>query len=172
MGSNSVKTASASGSTYSAVAICSKLLQHHLSHTNIVPDRAGVPVALPTPLPSTPPHPAQPSSATRYLNFASFTSLFPSADISSPATLFRLGVTLFDPIDLRLGGQRNPSSITTPPAITPDIRNRVTLLRRKTALGQWLEEVSKPSVDSDLRTKANGLVSGGEHLCPRPFYCL
>lgn len=151
------------------MTISSKLLQHHLSHTNIAPDRTGVPVALPTPLPSTSSGATQSPPTTEYLNFASFASLFPSTDISNPATLFRLGVSLFDPIDLRLGGQRNSASITTPSAITPDIRNRVTLLRRKTALGQWLEEASKPSVDADLRTKANGLVSGGKHPLLRLF---
>ncbi|KAF9446476.1 hypothetical protein P691DRAFT_733167 [Macrolepiota fuliginosa MF-IS2] len=161
--SNSVNNSSVSGSTAGpAMELAAKLLQHHLSCTNIVPDSMGIPAATPTPLPTTPTDATSDPSATKYLDFASFASLFPPTDISSSATLFRLGVSLFDPINLHLGGQRN-SSITTPSAIAPDIRHRVTLLRRKAALGQWLEEVLKPAVDSDLRTKANGLVSGGAY---------
>jgi nuclear pore complex protein Nup98-Nup96 len=112
----------------------------------------------------------QSPSTTKYLDFASFASIFPSTDLSDTASLFRLGVSLFDPVDLHLGGQHNASSFPTPPIITPDIRNCVVSLRRKAALGQWLEEVSKPAVDLDLRTKANGLASGGTFYLFYAFY--
>ena len=90
------------------------------------------------------------------LNFASFVPLFASTDISSLAPLFRLGSALFDPIDLHLNRSRAETSTTDQTSITPDIRNRVQLLRRKRAPSNWLQEVVKPSVDSDLRTQANG----------------
>ncbi|KXN87770.1 Nuclear pore complex protein Nup98-Nup96 [Leucoagaricus sp. SymC.cos] len=167
LASNSVNNSSVTGlTTDSAITLSSKLLQHHLSYTSIISGDTGVPTASLESLPftsSSVPSDAADSSSPKYLDFASFASLFPTTDLSSPAMLFRLGVSLFDPIDLRLNGQRNSSSITTPSAITPDIRNRVTSLRRKAALGHWLEEAVKPSVESDLRAKANGLVSGGAY---------
>ena len=139
-----------------------KLLQHHLTHTTISRDDSGIPFAHPTRLSSTPsstPHSPPPvwnyapAISSDPLNFASFAPLFPSTDTSGLAPIFRLGSALFDPIDLHFNRSTNTTDRTL---ITPDIRNRVQMLRRKKALSKWLEEVVKPSVDSDLRTQANG----------------
>lgn len=70
--------------------------------------------------------------------------------------MFRLGSALFDPIDLHLHRSKPETSKTDQTSITPDIRNRVQLLRRKKALSNWLKEVVKPVVDNDLRTQENG----------------
>lgn len=111
--------------TAQASNLSSKLLQHHLSNSPIEPDDDGIPFATPSPA----------------LNFASFTSLFPSTDRSYEASVFRLGEALFDEIDLHLG-----------PSITVDIRNRVTALRRKAALSVWLEDAVIPALEADLRS--------------------
>lgn len=142
-------------------ALAGKLLQHHLTHTTISPDESGIPSAVPT----SPTNPAFTSTRTRThapasspdpLNFSSFASLFPSTETTGPAPIFRLGSALFDPLELHLGRSKKSGGTITPTAITPDLRNRVTLLRRKTALSKWLEDVVKPSVDADLRMQANG----------------
>lgn len=101
-----------------------KLLSHHLNNTTIESDADGVPCANPS----------------RTLNFASFASLFPVADGSFEATLFRLGQALFDPIELRLAD-----------SVSVDIRNRVAVLRRKSALSKWLQEAVAPIVEATLR---------------------
>ena len=106
-----------------------KLLSHNLSHTAIQPDADGVPWANPS----------------RSLNFASFASLFPQNDRSYEAALFRLGQALFDPIELRLGD-----------SISVDIRNRVSSLRRKSALSKWLQDAVATSVEEDLAENAAG----------------
>ena len=139
---------SISVSSLSLAPLAAKLLQHHLSHTTISRDESHVPRAnpqLPPPLPSLSENPSQ--SAQESLNFASFISLFPSPDPSGPASIFRLGSALFDPIDLRFGRSRS---------ITPDLRNRVQILRRKAALSKWLEEAVKPAVEGDLRMETSG----------------
>lgn len=107
----------------------SKLLSHNLSHTSIQPDAEGVPWADPS----------------RSLNFASFASLFPQNDRSYEAILFRLGQALFDPIELRLAD-----------SISVDIRNRVSSLRRKSALSKWLQEAVTASVEQDLAEHSTG----------------
>ena len=135
--------------------IASKLLQHHLSHTSISKDESGVPRAYPN-TPMQPPLSLSTSTTQaprEPLNFASFVSLFPSTDTSSCAPIFRLGSALFDPVDLRLGHSRSTF-------ITPDVRNRVNLLRRKAALSKWLEDVVKPAVDGDLRIEASSGANG------------
>ncbi|KAG5649895.1 hypothetical protein H0H81_001566, partial [Sphagnurus paluster] len=106
-------------------SLAAKLLQHHLSNSPITPDEDGIPFATP-------------NSAA--LHFSSFASLFPSADRSYEASLFRLGQALFDEVDLRLGG-----------SITVDIRNRITSVRRKAALSAWLENVVEPTLEAELR---------------------
>ncbi|KAF9567185.1 hypothetical protein CPC08DRAFT_627248 [Agrocybe pediades] len=141
-------------------ALAAKLLQHHLSHTSISPDESGIPYASPTSptsvaSTSTRSRTHAPAKSSDPLNFSSFMSLFPSNETSSPAPIFRLGSALFDPIDLHLGRSNQNSSITGT-TITPDIRNRVNSLRRKSALSKWLEDVVKPSVDGDLRMQSNG----------------
>jgi hypothetical protein len=142
-------------------ALSLKLLQHHLTHTIISRDDSGIPLAHPTTLSSSStPHSSPPAwnyapaPSPDPLNFASFVPLFASTDALAP--MFRLGSALFDPIDLHLNRSRAETSTTDQTSITPDIRNRVQLLRRKKALSNWLGEVVKPSVDSDLRTQANG----------------
>ncbi|EDR08209.1 uncharacterized protein LACBIDRAFT_297625 [Laccaria bicolor S238N-H82] len=147
----------------SSSALASKLLQHHLSHTPILPDDAGVPFAYPSPSPSSssssdPASSPEPPSSNP-LSFDTFASLFPTTDSSSPAALFRLGSALFDPLNLHLGRQPPGSDTTSGTAITPDLRNRITLLRRKTALSKWLKDSVKQSVDRDLRAKAHGASS-------------
>lgn len=148
-------------STPSALSL--KLLQHHLTHTTISRDDFGIPLAhpiapsfSPTPRSSPPAWDYAPTTSSDPLNFASFAPLFPSTDASGLAPLFRLASALFDPIDLYLNRSRAETSTTDGISITPDIRNRVQVLRRKKALSRWLEEVVKPSVDTDLRTQANG----------------
>ncbi|KAG6844478.1 hypothetical protein H0H87_006614 [Tephrocybe sp. NHM501043] len=106
-----------------------KLLQHHLSNSPITPDDDGVPFADPDP---------------DYLNFSSFAGLFPAADRSYEASLFRLGQALFDEIDLRLG-----------PSVTIDIRNRITAVRRKAALSAWLEDAVSATVEAELRASSS-----------------
>lgn len=142
-------------------ALAGKLLQHHLSHTTISPDESGIPCAVPTS--STTPASTSTKSRTHApaaspdpLNFSSFASLFPTTDTTSPAPIFRLGSALFDPLELQLGRSKKSSGIISPTAITPDLRNRILLLRRKTALSKWLKDVVKPSVDADLRMQTNG----------------
>ncbi|KAF9010120.1 nuclear protein 96-domain-containing protein [Cyathus striatus] len=145
---------SSSASTQSAAsALSTKLLQHHLSHTVIIKDDAGIPFADPSPssLNLRTPEPVENVA----LNFTSYASLFPTTDTSSIASLFRLGSALFDPINTHLVDEKQRRS-AVPNTITPAIRNRVVLLRRKIALSQWLKDVAKPSIETDLRIKANG----------------
>lgn len=100
---------------------------------------------------------ANPSNAP--LNFGSFASLFPTTDTTGPAALFKLGSALFDPIELHLGNGRIPS-VTGATLITPDVRSRVYLLKRRQALSEWLEHVVKPTVEGDIRVKAAGTLPG------------
>ncbi|KAG5716102.1 Nuclear pore complex protein Nup98-Nup96 [Termitomyces sp. T112] len=109
--------------------LCGKLLQHHLTHSPIIPDDDDVPFADPDP---------------EFLNFSSFVALFPAADRSYEASLFRLGQALFDDIDLRLGA-----------SVTIDIRSRISAVRRKAALSAWLEGAVSPTVEAELRANAS-----------------
>ncbi|KAJ7355529.1 nuclear protein 96-domain-containing protein [Mycena albidolilacea] len=130
--STSIKTsANSSIISKTKVPICEssslsvKLLQHQLSHSPIDFDDDDIPFA-------------NPSSTD--LHFSSFAGLFPSTDHSFEASLFRLGSALFDSLNLRLGD-----------SVTPDIRARISALRRKAALSAWLEDAVAPSVDADIR---------------------
>ncbi|KAG1786824.1 nuclear protein 96-domain-containing protein [Suillus plorans] len=107
----------------------SRLLQHHLSKTPIVKDESGIPFADPT----------------AELDFSSFVSLYPSSDHSDEQSLFRLGRALFDSIDLHLA-----------PEMTVDVRNRISAVRRKAALSDWLEEAIGYLVDADLKKHSSG----------------
>ena len=78
--------------------------------------------------------------STRFRNFA---VLFDS-DRTQEASIWRLGVALFDEIDLRL-----------PADSDEDLIQRISEIRRKLALSRWLENAVAPSVDHDLLT-ANG----------------
>ena len=84
---------------------------------------------------------ADPSSD---LSFSSFTSLYPKNDNSSEASLFRLGHALFDFMDLHLGQD-----------VTVDIRNRVSSIRRKAALSEWLGDAVTSLVDADLQNQSS-----------------
>jgi nuclear pore complex protein Nup98-Nup96 len=117
------------GSHKEANGRLSCLLQHHLSKTPIVKDESGIPFADPS----------------TELNFASFVSLYPSSDHSDEQSLFRLGRALFDSIDLHLA-----------PEITVDVRNRISAVRRKAALSDWLEEAVGYLVDADLKKNVSG----------------
>ena len=74
--------------------------------------------------------------STRFANFA---SLFDAGDRSHEANIWRLGVALFDEIDLQL-----------PAGANNDLTRRISEIRRKLALGKWLENAVAPSVDHDL----------------------
>ncbi|KAI0318527.1 nuclear protein 96-domain-containing protein [Amylostereum chailletii] len=100
------------------------LLTHHLSRSPILPDEDGVPFANPSP----------------DLSFASFASLFSSADHSFEALLFRLGHALFDDIQLHLHE-----------SVSVDVRNRIYAIRRKAALSSWLEEAVAPTVEAEVK---------------------
>ncbi|TFK26610.1 nucleoporin nup189 [Coprinopsis marcescibilis] len=132
-------------------ALAQKLLQHHLSNTPITKDESEVPAAVPKP------------DAASSLNFASFASLFPATDAIDPAPLFRLGSALFDPIDLRLSVKSRGPTLPGATAITPDVRNKVTLLRRRVALSKWLETVVGPSVESEIRAKGSSSSAGSSY---------
>lgn len=79
------------------------------------------------------------------LTFSSFVSLFPSTDNSFEASIFRLGKALFDPQDLQV-----------PESIGADIRARVELLRRKSALSSWLQTTVAPSIEQEIRDNSTG----------------
>ncbi|WOO81507.1 Nucleoporin [Vanrija pseudolonga] len=99
-----------------------RLLNLLLEHTN-VEDVDGVPTAF----------------IDNGVRFKEFAALFPTADRSHEASVWRLGQALFDEIDLGL------------PAGTPDeVRGNVAEVRRKLALSKWLEDAVAPAVDADL----------------------
>ncbi|KAG1753592.1 nuclear protein 96-domain-containing protein [Suillus paluster] len=79
------------------------------------------------------------------LDFSSFVSLYPSSDHSDEQSLFRLGRALFDTIELHLASE-----------ITVDVRNRISAVRRKAALSDWLEEAVGHLVDADIKKLASG----------------
>ena len=106
----------------------SRLLQHHLSKTPIVKDEDGVPFA-------------DPSSE---LCFSSFASLYPKNDTSFEASLFRLGQALFDNMDPHVGQD-----------VTVDVRNRISSIRRKAALSEWLGDAVISLVDADLKKQSS-----------------
>lgn len=107
--------------------VLSKLLQHHLSHSQIEFDEEGIPFSYP--------------STSGDLAFGTFAALFPTTDPSYTASLFRLGEALFD--DLHLG---------IVDSITPDLRRQVTFLARRAALSKWLEQAVSSSIETSLLT--------------------
>ncbi|WVW83374.1 hypothetical protein I302_105393 [Kwoniella bestiolae CBS 10118] len=99
-----------------------RLLSLHFEHT-LVETLDGVPYAAI-------------DSAIRFRDFA---ARFDAGDRSHEASIFRLGVALFDELDLKV------------PADSPEeLVERVASIRRKLALSKWLEDAVSPSVDSDL----------------------
>ncbi|WVQ98527.1 hypothetical protein IAU59_005653 [Kwoniella sp. CBS 9459] len=114
-----------------------RLLDLHLEHT-LVDTLDGVPFAAI-------------DSAIRFRDFA---SRFDAGDRSHEASVFRLGVALFDELDLRL-----------PEDASEDLIQRIASIRRKLALSKWLEDAVAPSVDSDL-------ISNGEDRPAKVFTLL
>ncbi|WVQ78080.1 hypothetical protein IAT38_000161 [Cryptococcus sp. DSM 104549] len=73
------------------------------------------------------------------IRFHNFAACFDAGDRSHEASVFRLGVALFDEIDTGL------------PFDSPkELAQRILSIRRRLALSQWLEEAVAASVDSDL----------------------
>ena len=77
--------------------------------------------------------------------FKDYTGLFDAADRSHGAIVWRLCSALFDEIDLRL-----------PVDADEELVQRVFEIRRKLALGRWLENAVAPSVDHDLLANSSG----------------
>lgn len=78
------------------------------------------------------------------IRFADFARLFENGDRSHEANIWRLGVALFDEVELKL-----------PPGSDDDLIIRIAEIRRKLALSKWLENAVVPLVDHDL-VSANG----------------
>jgi len=105
-----------------------RLLSVHIDTTHIETD--GVPYATVNP----------------DIRFSHFASLFDASDRSHEANIWRLGVALFDELDLRL------------PAGSPeDLVSRIFQIRRKLALSKWLENAVSPAVDHDLLATGDSL---------------
>ncbi|KAJ9475145.1 Nucleoporin NUP116/NSP116 [Pseudozyma hubeiensis] len=102
-----------------------KLLGVQLEHTNVELDDDGVPAAYT-------------DFATRFRHFA---TSFEHKDRSFEASLWRLGVALFDEIELRI-----PEGAST--ATAERIRN----MRRKAALSDWLRHTVAGTVESEARS--------------------
>ncbi|ORX39687.1 nuclear protein 96-domain-containing protein [Kockovaella imperatae] len=81
-------------------------------------------------------------SSTRFRDLA---RLFDRGDTSHGALVWRLGVALFDEIDLHLSAD-----------CKDDFVHRISEIRRKLALSKWLEDAVAPSVDRDLLTADKG----------------
>ncbi|TKY86404.1 hypothetical protein EX895_004553 [Sporisorium graminicola] len=102
-----------------------KLLCVQLDHTNVELDEDGVPTAYT-------------DFATRFRHFA---TSFEHKDRSFEASLWRLGVALFDEIELHV-----PEG--APTATADRIRN----MRRKAALSDWLRHTVAGTVESEARS--------------------
>lgn len=99
-----------------------RLLQLHLERSVVELDE-GVPVA----------------AIDASIRFRDFAARFDAGDRSHEANVFRLGVALFDEIDLRL-----------PVDSPPDLVMRIAEVRRKLALSAWLQDAVSPLVDAEL----------------------
>ncbi|OWZ52424.1 nuclear pore complex protein Nup98-Nup96 [Cryptococcus neoformans c8] len=77
------------------------------------------------------------------IRFRDFASRFDAGDRSHEANVFRLGVALFDEIDIQL-----------PEGSSEELIERISSIRRKLALSKWLEDAVAPLVDSDLITRS------------------
>ncbi|CAD6883917.1 unnamed protein product [Tilletia laevis] len=73
--------------------------------------------------------------------FYHFSGLFDIGDHSQEATIWRLGHALFDEIDLELPG--DPSQ---------ELKKRVTALKRKEALSDWLQQAVQQTVEAESRS--------------------
>ncbi|KAJ1020735.1 hypothetical protein NDA16_004127 [Ustilago loliicola] len=102
-----------------------KLLSVQLEHTNVEMDDDGVPAAYT-------------DYSTRFRHFA---TSFEHKDRSFEASLWRLGVALFDEIELHV-----PEGA---PATTAD---RIRNMRRKAALSEWLRHTVAGTVETEARS--------------------
>jgi nuclear pore complex protein Nup98-Nup96 len=107
-----------------AEILSTKLLPLHLAKSPITFDEDRIPCANPSP----------------DLRFATFAELFPTADDSFEASLFRLGHALFDDLDLRLHS-----------SVDAHVEGCVEAVRKKAALSTWLEDAVAPNVDADIK---------------------
>lgn len=106
------------------------LLQHLLSNSRISepsPENDFIPSVTPN----------------RDLTFSSFCSLFASQDDTHAASVFRLGHSVFDPLELYLGS-----------GVSRGIRSHATALRRADALSTWLARAAASSVEQDIMATA------------------
>ncbi|WWC69668.1 uncharacterized protein I206_103611 [Kwoniella pini CBS 10737] len=76
------------------------------------------------------------------IRFRDFAARFDAGDRSHEASVFRLGVALFDELDLKL-----------PLDASEELTERIASIRRKLALSKWLEDAVSPAVDSELIKK-------------------
>lgn len=77
------------------------------------------------------------------IRFHDFASRFDTGDRSHEANVFRLGVALFDEIDVQL-----------PKGSSEELIERISSIRRKLALSKWLEDAVAPLVDFDVITRS------------------
>ncbi|KAG8949710.1 hypothetical protein FRC03_000268 [Tulasnella sp. 419] len=100
-----------------------RLLTVQIERTTIETDDDGIPVATPT----------------SELRFRHYASLFAGDDRSHEASVWRLGVALFDEMDLQVGQD-----------VSWDVEQAVRALRYRTALSDWLESAVAPAVETAL----------------------
>ncbi|KIR74014.1 nuclear pore complex protein Nup98-Nup96 [Cryptococcus deuterogattii CA1014] len=103
-----------------------RLLSLHLE-TSLIEQVEGVPIATINP----------------GIRFHDFASRFDTGDRSHEANVFRLGVALFDEIDVQL-----------PEGSSEELIERISSIRRKLALSKWLEDAVAPLVDFDVITRS------------------
>jgi nuclear pore complex protein Nup98-Nup96 len=102
-------------------------LELQRQHSRIETDASGVPKAI----------------ADTALRFQHFAELFEPDDQSHESSMWRLCRALFDEIDDGIHD-----------GTLPDVRARISSLRRKTSLSDWLAETVAPSVEKDLRQES------------------
>lgn len=101
-----------------------KLLSVQLEHTNVEMDEEGIPAAYT-------------DFSTRFRHFA---TSFEHKDRSFEASLWRLGVALFDEIELHV-----------PEGASATSADRIRNMRRKAALSEWLRHTVAGTVESEAR---------------------
>ncbi|KAG8759967.1 hypothetical protein FRC11_001141, partial [Ceratobasidium sp. 423] len=101
-----------------------KLLDYQIKNSDVDLDDQGVPVATPN----------------DDIRFHQVADLFGPDDRSHESSVWRLGAALFDEINIRLAQ-----------GVASDIREQITVMRRRHALAKWLQLTVAPSVEFDLR---------------------
>ncbi|KAJ1311780.1 hypothetical protein OPQ81_010246 [Rhizoctonia solani] len=101
-----------------------KLLDYQIKNSDVDLDDQGVPVATPN----------------DDIRFHHIADLFGPDDRSHESSVWRLGAALFDEINIRLAQ-----------GVASDIREQITVMRRRHALAKWLQVTVAPSVEFDLR---------------------